>query len=188
MTYYCGACGIIRPNGCACRAEDTTDPPADMTANNRLLAVNLTAVYDAVGTPGTTDSPATKRNTMRPDLKKKRKKKRKLKANAHDDLPGYRPATTTQPEETTMNDNDLDDLDNLPGYRPAQQTDDDELEPIRVEPIDYAELSVFGGDELATNTTGGSDADGLVTNERGDGGIPTTDIDWEQLSCFRPRR
>lgn len=70
-----------------------------------------------------------------------------------------------------------------PGYVPA--TNARLMTPIPVEPIDWAELSAFGSGEPVVNER--RDGDGLVVNERADGGIPTTGIDWTALSAFRPR-
>lgn len=93
-------------------------------------------------------------------------------------------------EETAMSREDDDNLDDLPGYKPArnaQLDDDDELEPIPVESIDYGELSVFGDDdELVANAAG--DTDGLTVNEAAPGGLPVIGLDYEAMSVFRPRR
>ena len=97
MMWYCGQCGIARPNGCGCLARDTNTPP------------------------------------------------------------GYIPAANAR-----------------------------RMEPIPVQVIDWGELSPLG-DGPTTNANARTDGDGLVTNERADGGLPTVEIDWAALSAFRPQ-
>ncbi len=79
--------------------------------------------------------------------------------------------------------------DDPPGYVPAANARRQKMEPIPTQTIDWGELSAFGGGVTANaSEEADHDADGLVTNERADGGIPTTTIDWEALSAFRPRK
>lgn len=115
----------------------------------------------------------------------------RMRANSHGDDCLCTPCSTRRlhREETAMTDNDLDDTDDLPGYKPARNTQpmDDELEPIPVEPIDYAELSAFG-EGVTSNAAGESDADGLTVNEAAPGGLPVIGLDYEAMSVFRPRR